>query len=118
MDYGATRFLFAGAASAQDGRRPGRRGRTRPWAATQACSDLVLQVPRSGAERVRSPELLRSAAPSVAVISAAAQRTRPAPVTLHRLQAAGAEIRRTDTLGTIIVLTDGRSAPTVTAERL
>ena len=55
--------------------------------------------------------------PAEGVPSPTAQ-TPPAPLALHRLQAAGTEVRETDTMGTIIVATDGRSAPTITAIRL
>jgi competence protein ComEC len=117
LDYGATRFLFTGTASAQT-EDDLVAGENETLGCGQTCSDLVLQSPRSGSDTGTTAELLRSAAPSVAVISASGGADQPGAGTLHRLQAAGAEIHRTDTLGTIIVLTDGRTAPTVTAERL
>lgn len=117
MDYGQTRFLFAGTASAiSEGRLVAGMGDSLSCA--DQCSDLVLQAPRGGASSGTSAELLRSAAPSIAVISCSGASDEPARLTLHRLQAAGAEIRRTDTMGTIIITTDGRSAPSVTAEHL
>lgn len=114
MDFGATRFVFAGAASGEgagalvaEADAPG---------CDTRCSDLVLQIPEGGAAAGVPPEILRRIAPSVAVISCSAQ-TPPAPLALHRLQAAGAEVHETDTMGTIIVAADGRSAPTITAFR-
>jgi competence protein ComEC len=117
MDYGRTRFLFAGTAGerAEDdlvadlGEKLG---------CTKQYGDLILQAPRGGADNGTSAELLRNAAPSVAVISGSGGPNDPARATLHRLEVAGVDIRRTDTMGTVIVLTDGHSMPTVTAEHL
>ncbi len=117
MDYGQTRFVFAGTASAlAEGALVAEQGTDLGCA--EQCSDLVLQAPRGGAGDGTSAELLRSAAPSVAVVSDDGTLGHPAGRTLHRLQAAGAEIRRTDTMGTVIVLVDGRHAPVVTEEHL
>lgn len=117
MDYGLTRFVFAGTASAAaEGGLVTDQGDD--LGCTTQCSDLVLEVPRGGAGDGTSAELLRSAAPTVAVISGSGALGQPAGGTLHRLQAAGAEVRRTDTMGTVIVLSDGRTAPVVTAEHL
>lgn len=117
MDYGLTRFIFAGTASAvAEGALVAEQGDDLGCA--DQCRDLILQVPRGGAGDGSSAELLRSAAPSVAVISGSGALGRPAGGALHRLQAAGAEIRRTDTMGTVIVLADGRTEPSVTAEHL
>lgn len=117
LDYGQTRFLFAGTASmVSEGRLVAGMGDS--LSCTDQCSDLVLQAPRGGAATGTSAELLRSAAPTIAVLSCSGAPDEPARITLHRLQAAGAEIRRTDTMGTVIITTDGRNAPSVTAEHL
>ena len=116
MDFGATRFVFAGAASGEGAGALVAEDDDGPGCDTQ-CSDLVLQIPEGGDAAGASPEMLRRVAPSVAVISCGAL-TPPAPLALHRLQAAGAEVRETDTMGTIIVATDGRGAPTIAAIRL
>ena len=70
-----------------------------------------------GADSATSAELLRRATPSVAVISSGADAP-PGAWTLHRLQAAGAGIWRTDTQGAITVFSDGRGTPVVTAARM
>lgn len=113
LDFGETRFVFAGAAA---GETPGYfvADVGEDLACETQCTDLILQVPDGGSAAGTSPELLRRTAPSVAVISCSGQ-VPPAPLTLHRLEVAGAEIRRTDTMGTVIVRTDGRTGPTVTA---
>ncbi len=117
LDFGTTRVLFAGA-SGPDGEafltanRGGALG-----CDDGSCTDLVLQATAGGAEGGTSAELLRQAAPSVVVASCGAG-SPPAPGVLHRLQAAGAALWRTDTQGTVLIVTDGRSAPTVTAMHL
>jgi competence protein ComEC len=117
MDYGQTRFVFAGTAqAAAEAGLVADRGDD--LGCTDQCSDLVLQVPRGGSDDGTSAELLRSAAPSVAVISEDGASDQPSETVLHRLQAAGAEVRRTDTMGTVIVLSDGNTAPRVMAEHL
>lgn len=114
MDFGATRFVFAGAATGEGAGALVAEDDDGP-ACDTGCSDLILQIPEGGATAGTAPEVLRRMAPSVAVISSGAQ---PAPLTLHRLQAAGAEVHETDTMGTIFVATDGHGAPTITAMRL
>jgi len=44
--------------------------------------------------------------------------TAPTQATLHRLQAAGADVWQTDTQGTVTVTATGRVSPVVTAARL
>lgn len=117
LDFGTTRMLFAGAARpdgeaflvANKGDKLG--------CDDGSCTDLVLQATAGGADGGTSAELLRQAAPTVVVASCAAP-SPPAPPVLHRLGAAGAALWRTDTQGTVLILTDGRSAPTVTAAHL
>lgn len=116
LDFGTTRFVFAGASSGEGAGALAAEDEDGPACDAQ-CSDLVLQIPGGGAAAGTSPEILRRMAPTVAVLSCSVQ-TPPSPLTLHRLQAAGAEVRETDTMGTIIVATDGRSAPTIAAIRL
>ena len=83
----------------------------------EALSCDVLQVADGGADSATSPELLRRAMPSVAVISGAAS-VPPGLGTLHRLQAAGAAVWRTDAQGAITVFADGRGPPVVTAAHM
>jgi len=109
LDYGETGILFLGAAgsAAQDA--------------------LVAETPErlecdalfSGNASDNSGlslELLRLAAPSVAVLSGGS-RLPPAFGALHRLQAAGAGIWRSDTLGAISLSTDGKEPPSMTSAR-
>lgn len=117
LDFGTTRVLFAGA-SRPEGEAFLTANRGAGLGCDDGtCTDLVLQAAAGGAEGGTSAELLRQAAPNVAVVSCGAG-SPPAPGVLHRLQAAGAALWRTDTQGTVLVLTDGRSAPTVTAAHL
>ena len=115
INYGNTAFVFEGAATAAAERDMiGQVGS--PLECSGACTDLVLQT-APHAEGSPAPELLRRAAPAVAVISCGSG-TAPAPAVLHRLQAAGAAVWRTDTQGTVTVTANGRVSPVVTAERL
>ncbi len=117
LDFGTTRMLFAGASGPQgEAFLTAGRGETL-GCDSGACTDLVLQATAGGAEGGTGAELLRQAAPAVVVASCGAG-SPPAPGVLHRLQAAGAALWRTDTQGTVLVSTDGRSAPTVTAMHL
>lgn len=110
LDYGETGIVLAGPAD-------GVEDEYLVANAGAALSCDVLQVAAAGADDATSPELLRRAAPSVAVISSA-ESTPPGAGTLHRLQAAGAGIWRTDTQGAITVFSNGRSPPAVTAAHL
>ncbi len=115
INYGSTAFIFEGAATAVAERDLiGQAGK--PLECTGPCSDLVLQV-ATHAEGSPAPELLRRAAPAVAVISCEASNV-PSPAVLHRLQAAGAAVWRTDTQGTITVTANGRVSPVITADHL
>jgi competence protein ComEC len=115
INYGCTAFIFEGAATAVAERDLiGQAGK--PLECTGPCTDLVLQV-ATHAEGSPSPELLRRAAPAVAVISCGLENA-PASAVLHRLQAAGAAIWRTDTQGTITFTANGRVSPVITADHL
>lgn len=117
LNFGATRFVFAGPARAEEEAfLISARGEAM-GCDDGSCTDLVLQAAAGGADGTASDELLTQAAPALVVVSCSAQNP-PAPGVLHRLGASGAALWRTDTQGTVIVLTDGREAPTVTAARL
>jgi competence protein ComEC len=115
INYGGTAFLFEAAATAEAERtlisQAGRK-----IECTGACTDMILQV-AADAEGTPSPELLRRATPSVAVISCGPG-SLPTQATLHRLEAAGAAVWQTDTQGTITVTASGRVSPTITATHL
>ena len=66
----------------------------------------VLKVGHHGSLTSTAPELLTRARPAVALVSAG-RRNRyghPAPAVLHRLAEAGAQVHRTDRVGTVSVL--------------
>ena len=115
INYGGTAFLFEAAATGEAEQDLVGEA-DRQIECSGACTDLVLEVAEH-AEGAPAPELLRRATPSVAVISCG-QDDPPAPITLHRLQAAGAAVWRTDTQGDITITATGRLSPVVTAERL
>jgi beta-lactamase superfamily II metal-dependent hydrolase len=79
--------------------------------ANQYC---ILQAAGHGTDYATSAELLHWSTPEAAIITCA-QNEPPGGGTLHRLQAAGASIWRTDLTGMISVTTDGATAPQITA---
>ncbi len=115
INYGGTAFLFEAAATAESERdlisQAGRQ-----IECTGACTDMILQV-AARAEGSPPPEMLRRATPAIAVISCGAGSS-PTQATLHRLQAAGADVWQTDTQGTITVTANGRVSPSVTAAHM
>ncbi len=115
INYGCTAFVFEGAATVEAERDLiGQVGG--PLECSGPCTDLVLQV-ATHAEGSPGPELLRRSGPAAAVFSSGPGNT-PALAALHRLQAAGAAIWRTDTQGTVTVTANGRVSPVITAEHL
>ena len=115
INYGCTAFIFEGAATAEAERDLIGQG-GEPLECTGPCTDLVLQV-ATHVEESPTPELLRRAAPAVAVISCGPGNA-PAQAVLHRLQAAGVAVWRTDTQGTITFTANGRVSPVITADHL
>ena len=117
LDFGATRIVFEGA-SRPDGEQYliADKGNTL-GCDDGGCTDLIWQAADGGAEGGTTPEMLRLAAPAVLVVSCSAQKP-PAPGVLRHVQASGAALWRTDTQGTVIVLTDGHGTPTVTSAHL
>jgi len=110
LDYGETGIVLAGPAD----------GVEEAYLVSSAGESLscdVLEVAAGGADSATSAELLRRATPAVAVISGAPSAP-PGPGTLHRLQAAGAGIWRTDTLGAITMFSDGHGPPIVTGAHM
>ncbi|BDI32289.1 hypothetical protein CCAX7_43400 [Capsulimonas corticalis] len=110
VDFGQTAILLAGSCNAA----------AEPYLVADAPEDLacdILQVPDHGGGDGTSLEFLRLAGPATAVISCTPQEP-PDPGALHRLQAAGAGIWRTDMQGAVTVTTNGVSAPQVTGAKL
>ncbi|MEV0257210.1 ComEC/Rec2 family competence protein [Streptomyces sp. NPDC050732] len=92
---------------------PAQRALLRTPAAASLASVDVLKVAHHGSAH-QDPELLRRAAPRLALISCGADNSygHPAPVTLAALRAGGAQVVRTDTQGAIAVVGSGsRSTP-------
>lgn len=115
INYGSTAFLFEPTATGQAEESLVGEG-SRQIGCSGPCTDLMLQVAAHD-ENSPGPELLRRATPSVAVISCGSDDP-PSAATLHRLQAAGAAVWRTDTQGTVTITANGRVSPIVTATRL
>jgi len=71
----------------------------------------VLKVAHHGSRHSTQPGFLARVSPQVAVISCGAGNSygHPAPELLERLEAAGIEVRRTDTEGTVTLESDGRN---------
>ncbi len=110
LDYGQTSYLFEGAAN----------GSEEEFLVGEAGDQLAcdtLQVAAHGDASATSAELLRQAAPSIAVISCGGN-TQPSVAALHRLTTASAGIWRTDMQGSVTVATDGHSLPITTAAHL
>ncbi|WP_447037376.1 ComEC/Rec2 family competence protein [Streptomyces sp. DSM 118878] len=92
---------------------PAQRALLRSPQAASLTSVDVLKVAHHGSAN-QDAELLRRAAPRLALVSCGADNTygHPAPVTVAALRAEGAEVLRTDKRGAIAVLAAGRrSAP-------
>jgi competence protein ComEC len=100
---GAVRFLLTGDAE---------RGEE-AWLVDRAGGDLradVLKVAHHGSATSTTPDFLAAGRPRLAVISVGAANLygHPDPATLRALAAAGAQVLRTDRLGSIVLRTNGR----------
>jgi len=107
VEYGDNAVMLLGPISAS----------SEPYAVAGAGKNLscdVLQVSDHGADGGTSLEMLRRAAPEFALISCSAELP-PSPGVLHRLQAAGAGIWRTDMQGSISLTMDGKTHPMLSA---
>lgn len=111
VDYGSQSCLFLGPLDAA----------SEPYLISGASDKLhadVLQVTEHGDGEGSALELLRRAQPEIAVISSSPQ-TPPAPAAVDRLQAAGADIWRTDVQGMVTVtLSMQPGTPVVTGSRV
>ena len=101
LTYGTTSFLFTGDAEASSETQM-----------TDSGADLhadVLKVGHHGSNTSSSTRFLNAVTPEYAVISVGKDNSygHPTNETLLRLQAAGAQILRTDELGTITFISDG-----------
>ncbi|HXT15807.1 MAG TPA: DNA internalization-related competence protein ComEC/Rec2 [Gemmatimonadaceae bacterium] len=104
VQYGAVRMLMMG-----DAERP-----EEEWLLAHERDALhadILKVGHHGSSTSSSPEFLTAVTPRLALVSVGAGNSYhlPTPSVMHRLaaQGAGAQVLRTDHLGTIVVRTDG-----------
>ncbi|HEU4631840.1 MAG TPA: DNA internalization-related competence protein ComEC/Rec2 [Gemmatimonadaceae bacterium] len=100
--YGAVRFLLTGDAEApEEALLVGRLG--------AALHADVLKVAHHGSSTSTTPAFLAAVRPRVAVVSVGAGNMygHPSPDVMARLLAAGAQVLRTDQLGSVVVWTDG-----------
>lgn len=104
--YGDMRFLFTGDISSGIEQVIVDTGTLRLWAEAD-----ILKVAHHGSRYSSSAPFLEAVGAEVAVISVGASNPygHPAQETLDRLQAAGAEVLRTDQNGTIVITTDGQT---------
>lgn len=108
LTYGEDSFLFTG--DAEEASEEEMRSLNWPLTAT------VLKCGHHGSETSTSPAFLDAVSPQYAVISCGVDNDygHPDAVTLEKLEAAGAEVFRTDLQGSILASTDG-SGVTMTA---
>lgn len=105
LRYGELTFLFNGDAEKRAETEMLERG-YRPAAAV-----TVLKVGHHGSSSSTSKEYLKTVAPEIAVISAGEDNSygHPHKETLERLAAFGVKVYRTDLMGSIAIVTDGKS---------
>lgn len=101
--YGEVRMLFMG-----DAERP-----EEDWLLSHARNDLsadILKVGHHGSKTSSSEPFLAAVRPRLALVSVGAGNTYhlPTPAIMARLESIGAQVVRTDRVGTIIARTDGR----------
>jgi competence protein ComEC len=104
VQYGAVRFLLTGDAETRE----------EEWMVGRYATDLradVLKVGHHGSPTSSTPEFLDAVRPRVAVVSVGAANSygHPSPAVIRSLMSRGAQVLRTDHLGTIVVRTDGRA---------
>jgi len=103
IDHGRVSFLLASDITAAT--------EARLLAASIPLSASVLKVAHHGSRGSSTPAFLGAVSPRVAVISVGGRNPygHPAPQTLARLDAAGADVYRTDRDGAVILESDGRA---------
>ena len=102
VQYGDVRILMMG-----DAERP-----EEDWLLTHEASELhadILKVGHHGSQTSSGEAFLAAVRPRLALVSVGAGNTYrlPTPAIMDRLEAGGAQVLRTDRLGTIIARTDG-----------
>ncbi len=117
VEYGAVRFLLTGDAEA-----PEEEWLVRRAAAGDPGADLtadVLKVAHHGSSTSSTAAFVAAVRPRVALVSVGAANMygHPSPSVVARLRASGAEVRRTDADGGLVVSTDGRRVDVRPARR-
>ena len=113
VQYGQIRFLMTGDAEAGE----------EQWLLDRGMEQLradVLKVGHHGSTTSTTPEFLAAVQPRVALISVGVANTygHPSNDVVRALMEAGAQVLRTDQLGTVVVRTDGRSLTVEAGGRL
>ncbi|MGI9140687.1 MAG: ComEC/Rec2 family competence protein, partial [Gemmatimonadaceae bacterium] len=103
VQFGAVRFLLVGDAEHE----------MEQWLVANDSANLradILKVAHHGSSTSTTERFLAAARPRVALISVGKDNSyrHPSPIVVDRLARAGASIYRTDQLGTVVVLTDGK----------
>jgi competence protein ComEC len=104
VQYGRIRFLMTGDAEAGE----------EDWMLSRDASELgaeVLKVGHHGSSTSSTPAFLDAVQPKVALISVGAANTygHPSAAVIRALAGRGAQVLRTDHMGTVVLRTDGRS---------
>ncbi|HEY0780002.1 MAG TPA: DNA internalization-related competence protein ComEC/Rec2 [Gemmatirosa sp.] len=109
VEYGTVRFLLTGDAEAPEEDWLVRRAATGDPDASLTAD--VLKVAHHGSATSSTAAFVDAVHPRVALVSVGAANMygHPSPDVIQRLRAAGADVRRTDAEGTIVVSTDGRA---------
>lgn len=105
LDFGDTSFMMTG-----DAENKSEKEMVAKYG-TDILDCDVLKVGHHGSDTSTTPEFLASVSPQIALISCGVGNTygHPCAVTLQKLLDAGAVIYRTDELGSIIVVSDGKT---------
>ena len=109
VEYGAVRFLLTGDAEAAEEDWLVRRATTGGPDANLAAD--VLKVAHHGSATSSTASFLDAVRPRLALVSVGAGNMygHPSPTVVARLRATGADVRRTDADGTLVIRTDGRT---------
>ena len=111
--YGKTSFMFAG-----DAEKKSEAAILDVWKASDLKCD-VLKVGHHGSDSSTTKEFLDAVSPKIAVISCGEGNNygHPKKEILDRLEAAGVTVYRTDTMGTVVLKSDGKSVSLVQTDK-
>ena len=111
--YGSTSFMFTG-----DAEKKSEAAILDVWKASDLKCD-VLKVGHHGSDSSTTKDFLDAVSPKIAVISCGEGNDygHPKKEILDRLEAAGVTIYRTDTMGTVVLKSDGKSVSLVQTDK-